>query len=59
MHKLRDRLGQRDSLDKPFPEKPKRMHWKTYRRLEARDEALHNVWRGAMMRYLGLRVSLR
>ena len=55
MHKLRDRLGQRDSLDEPFPDKPKGMHWKTYARLAARDEALHDVWRGAMMRYLGFK----
>ncbi len=50
MHKLRDRLGQRGSLEVPFPEKPEGMHWKTYQRLEARDAALHDIWRGAMMR---------
>ena len=55
MHKLRDRLGQRGALDEPFPEKPKGMHWKTYWRLEARDDALHVIWCGAMLRYLGLK----
>ena len=43
-HKLRGRLGQHDSLDEPFPDKPKGMHWKTYRRLAGRDEALGDRW---------------
>ena len=43
-HKLRGRLGQYDSLDEPFPDKPKGMHWKTYRRLAERDEALGDRW---------------
>ncbi len=43
-HKLRNRLGQKGSLDDPFPPKPKGMHWKTYRRLIERDEALGNLW---------------
>jgi hypothetical protein len=43
-HKLRERLGQLDSLEAPFPSKPKGMHWKTYRRLAARDAALSGPW---------------
>lgn len=43
-HKLRKRLGQAGSLEDPFPPKPKGMHWKTYRRLEARDQELEQLW---------------
>ena len=43
-HKLRERLGQPSSLEDPFPAKPKGMHWTTYRRLAARDEALAGPW---------------
>lgn len=43
-HKLRKRLGQADSLDAPLAPKPKGMHWKTYRRLEARDRNLEERW---------------
>jgi hypothetical protein len=32
-------------LDDGFPPKPPRMHWRTYRSLEARDEDLANRWR--------------
>jgi hypothetical protein len=31
-------------LDDGFPPKPRRMHWKTYRRLEALDEDLGSRW---------------
>jgi hypothetical protein len=31
-------------LDDGFPPKPPRMHWRTYRRLEALDEALERRW---------------
>jgi hypothetical protein len=31
-------------LDDGFPPKPPRMHWRTYRRLEARDEELAGRW---------------
>ena len=43
-HKLRKRLGQVGSLEDPFPPKPKGMHWKTYRRLEERDQVLDQRW---------------
>jgi hypothetical protein len=52
--KLRKRLEERGSksagilgLDDGFPEKPPRMHWKTYRRLEAQDERLSEFWAAA------------
>lgn len=43
-HALRQKLGYQGSLDDPFPPKPKRMHWTTYRRLEEQDEELRNRW---------------
>jgi hypothetical protein len=35
---VRERLGGSPSLDDPFPEKPRGMHWRTYRKLQAQDE---------------------
>jgi hypothetical protein len=37
--KIRMRLGGSVNLFAPFPEKPERMHWRTYLRLCARAEA--------------------
>jgi hypothetical protein len=48
-HGLRRRLGQTGGIDEPFPPKPKGMHWKTYRRLEALDEDLQSRWAAGMM----------
>jgi len=53
VHKLRERLGASGSLDDPFPPKPKGMHWKTYRRLEALDEHLQNQWAVGIMGWMG------
>ena len=42
---IRRRLGERgNSLDAPFPPKPRRMRWKTYERLRAEEEALQQRW---------------
>lgn len=43
-HKIRQRLGHVGSLEDPFPPKPKGMHWRTYDRLRAKDEALGAAW---------------
>ncbi|GBF27477.1 hypothetical protein MnTg02_02530 [bacterium MnTg02] len=38
--KIREKLGGSLCTDDPFPEKPRGMHWKTYRRLEAKEAYL-------------------
>ena len=47
--KIRERLGSKDGIDDPFPTKPKGMHWKTYRRLEAEEERLQSAWEVGIM----------
>lgn len=42
--KIRERLGGRGGIDDLFPPKPKGMHWKTYDRLQAKDERFHEAW---------------
>ena len=37
--RVRDRLGGEPGFLNPFPDKPKGMHWRTYRRLERQDWA--------------------
>jgi hypothetical protein len=39
-------------LDEGFPPKPPRMHWKTYRRLQALDEDLEDRWRIGIQAWL-------
>lgn len=55
VQKLRMGLGGSASLCDPFPDKPKGMHWQTYRRLEAQYEELQTRWTVAAMRRLGFR----
>lgn len=50
--KIRQRLGCREGVDDPFPAKPKGMHVKTYRRLEAEYERLTNNWAAAAMQMM-------
>lgn len=47
--KIRERLGSKVGIDDAFPSKPKGMHWKTYRRLEAEEERLQNAWSAGIM----------
>jgi hypothetical protein len=42
--KIRARLGEDQCVEWPFPPKPKGMHWKTYRRLEAIDGQAQDAW---------------
>lgn len=41
--KIRVQLGGTADLFDPFPEKPRRMHWRTYMRIRARGEAADNL----------------
>ena len=50
--KIRQRLGGDGSMDDWFPEKPKGMHWKTYRRLEAIDADAQDLWAGLLAVWL-------
>jgi hypothetical protein len=50
---VRIKLGGSGSMDDGFPPKPKGMHWRTYRRLEATDEAADNIWAAAMLGKFG------
>lgn len=53
--KLRDRLGGSLSMDDPFPEKPKGMHWSTYQRLRERHDALEYEMDLALAEWIGCR----
>ena len=52
VHKLRKRLGQAGSLEAPFASKPKGMHWKTYERLEVKDEDLRRRWANGLIDWI-------
>lgn len=51
---IRRRLGARgNSLDVPFPPRPRRMRWTTYGRLRSLDAALQDRWLVGMMAAVG------
>jgi hypothetical protein len=50
--KIRTRLGGSASLSYLFPEKPRRMHWRTYRRLQARAQTAEDYSNALLMRWL-------
>ena len=58
VEKIRKRLGDELGMafeGDPFPDKPKGMHWRTYRRLENQYEELQALWTVAAMRRFGFR----
>jgi hypothetical protein len=50
---IRMRLGGSGSMMDFFPEKPKGMHWKTYRRLEAQGGRYEQIANQSMMAWIG------
>jgi len=42
--KIRMKMGGNGSLLDLFPDKPKNMHWKTYRRLRMESERASELW---------------
>ncbi len=46
--RIRTKLGGSANMSEPFPDKPKGMHWKTYRRLYERHEAAWAQYAGAL-----------
>ncbi len=50
--KIRMRLGGSANLCDPFPEKPKRMHWRTYLRIRTQAERAENCSNVLLMQWL-------
>src|SRR5688572_22337639 len=50
--KRRRRLGGSGSIEDPFPPKPKGVHWKTYRRLEAEDDRAQDLWAAGILAWM-------
>ena len=50
--KIRERLGDKGGIDDMFPEKPKGMHWKTYRKLKAEYDKGHDAWARICMNWM-------
>jgi hypothetical protein len=55
--KIRMRLGGSPSLEHPFPAKPTKLRWSTYRRLKAQDAALLDRGTANLARNLMRRVQ--
>ena len=53
---IRTRLGGDDSLMEPFPEKPKRMHWQTYWRLQREAGELENMGWASIAQRIGMEI---
>ena len=52
VQKIRMKLGGSPSLMDPFPEKPRRMHWRTYLHLRARAQAAEALSNTATMEWV-------
>lgn len=56
--KLRKRLGGSEALADPFPEKPKRMRWRTYQRLRLRCDRYEEIYDSGLWAALGRLLDL-
>lgn len=51
--KIRARLGSKDGMDGPIPDRPKGMHRKTYDRLRAQEALMRDAWAIGVLRRWG------
>jgi len=56
--KLRDRLGWRPGIVHPDGDKPKGMHWKTFRRIKFKHDVIANRICGATMEWINKRKAI-